>query len=263
MFPSRVTANELLWRNPVSVEFFVDFETVSDLDDDLSQFPEAGGHPLLFMTGCGHSTGAIDAPRWTCEVFTTQRLTLAEERRIIEEWLDHMHHVCEQLGSSLDQARLFHWSPAEPSSLSDAYNAAAIRQQATDWPQLPWVDLLNQVIRKQPVTVRGAFGFGLKSVAKALHSHGLIETLWGDGPTDGLGAMVGAWWCNSEAERLGKSMSELELMKEIESYNEVDCKVMAEVLGYLRNQGTPFKSIISSRKNRLQKTSSSTRWRRP
>ncbi len=54
------------------------------------------------------------------------------------------------------------------------------------------------------MTVRGAFDFGLKSIAKAMHAAGLIETTWGDGPTDGLGAMVGAWWCDAEAARVGR-----------------------------------------------------------
>ena len=67
-----------------------------------------------------------------------------------------------------------------------------------------------------------------------MHSHGLIETLWGDGPTDGLGAMVWAWWCSQEAVRLGIRMQEVDLMREIASYNEVDCKVMMEIIGYLR-----------------------------
>ena len=87
-------------------------------------------------------------------------------------------------------------------------------------------------MRREPVVVRGALGFGLKPVAKALHSHGLIETLWGDGPTDGLGAMVGAWWC--EQAREGKTLRDLDLMSEIVRYNEVDCRVMMEVVRYLR-----------------------------
>ena len=94
-------------------------------------------------------------------------------------------------------------------------------------PAVPQVGL-------EPVTVRGAFGFGLKAIAKALHEHGLIETVWGDGPTDGLGAMVGAWWADDEARRLDVSMRALDLMQEIEAYNEVDCRVMQEVLDYLR-----------------------------
>ena len=66
-------------------------------------------------------------------------------------------------------------------------------------------------MREEPVVVRGAFGFGLKAIAKAMHGHGLIDTLWDDGPADGLGAMVGAWWCQDQ----GVPLTDLELMSEI------------------------------------------------
>jgi hypothetical protein len=46
--------------------------------------------------------------------------------------------------------------------------------------------------------------------------------------------MVGAWTCHREAERRSVSMRTIELMHEIEAYNEVDCRVMAETLAYLR-----------------------------
>jgi len=237
VFPHRVTANEALWRAPVACEFYVDFETVSDLDDDFGRFPDVNGLPLIFMIGCGHLTrerNGVD--EWHHHVFIAEALTLAEERRVIEEWLAHMVRICQHLGMTLAEARLFHWSPAETSTLTEAYNAAHVRQGAPDWPNLPWVDLLNRVVKEQPVTVRGAFGFGLKAVAKAMHAHGLIETLWGAGPTDGLGAMVGAWWCHREASRQGVPMHSLDLMGEIRAYNEIDCRVMSEVLGYLRSR---------------------------
>jgi hypothetical protein len=67
-----------------------------------------------------------------------------------------------------------------------------------------------------------------------MNAHGLIPTTWGDGPTDGLGAMVGAWWCDAEARRLGGSMRDLELMRQIENYNRVDVEAMRDVLGWLR-----------------------------
>jgi hypothetical protein len=76
--------------------------------------------------------------------------------------------------------------------------------------------------------------FGLKAFAGALHQHKLIETVWSDGPTDGLGAMVGAWWCEDEGRRLGTSLGELPLMQEIARYNEVDCRVMMDSIQYLR-----------------------------
>ena len=72
-------------------------------------------------------------------------------------------------------------------------------------------------MKAEPVGVRGAMAFGLKAIAKALYEHGCIETTWQDGPTDGLGAMVGAWRCADEAERLGCDLRDLDLMKEIGS----------------------------------------------
>lgn len=234
VFPERVTANEPLWREPAAAEFYVDFETVNDLDEDFSRFPEANGQPLIFMIGCGHLSGPAENPGWEFCVFTARSLTPAEERRIIEEWFAHLQQICAERKTSLEQARIFHWSPAETSSLTEAYNAALVRQGSPPWPKLPWVDLLNRVIKEQPVTVRGAFGFGLKAIAKAMHTHELIQTLWSDGPADGLGAMVGAWWCHHEAVRQGVPMTDVDLMPKIERYNEIDCKVMAEVLAFLR-----------------------------
>lgn len=234
VFPDRVRANEQLWREPGGLEFFVDFETVSDLDEDFSTFPDAGGQTLIFMIGCGHFTGPADAPVWNFRVFTVDALVPGDERRAIEDWLAHMSAICAAVSQTLDRARVFHWSPAETSTFTEAYNAAHRRHGEPPWPAVPWVDLLNRVIKAQPVTVRGAFGFGLKAIARAMHANGLIQTLWSDGATDGLGAMVGAWWCHHEAARRSVSIREIDLMKEIEAYNEVDCKVMAEVLAYLR-----------------------------
>jgi hypothetical protein len=232
VFPSdRVSANEPLWREPARVEFFVDFETVSDLDDDFSAFPRKGGQPLIFMVGCGSRDAAGE---WQLEVFTVDRLALAEERSVLTAWIDHMRARCAASGIELADARIYHWSPAEMSNLETAYNSATERHATTEWVHLPWVDLLAKVVRAQPVSVRGAFGLGLKPIAKAMHAAGLIPTEWPDGVTDGLGAMVGAWWCDRAARARGGSMRDLDLMKEIEKYNRVDVLAMRDVLGWLR-----------------------------
>ena len=89
-------------------------------------------------------------------------------------------------------------------------------------------------MREEPVVVRGAHGFELKAVTNAMYDLGLVETRWNEGPADGLGAMVGAWWCEREAARSGGSVRDLEVMKGIERYNEVDCKAMMELVRYLR-----------------------------
>jgi hypothetical protein len=94
--------------------------------------------------------------------------------------------------------------------------------------------VLERVIRAEPVAVTGAFNFGLKSIAKAMHAAGFISTIWADGPTDGLGAMVATWSAAHEAESTGIPLSTHPLMMEIARYNEVDCRVMWEILAWLR-----------------------------
>jgi hypothetical protein len=227
--PERVTIAETEWRPPDPLEFFVDFETVSDLDDDFSRLPARGGQPLIFMIGCGH----LEEGRFIFRCFTADALTPAAEESILDGWFAHMAEVQGRLGST-EPPRVFHWSPAEVSSLETAYNSAIRRHPERTWPEPRWFDFLNRVVKAEPVVVRGALGFGLKAIGKALHKHGLIKTHWEDGPTDGLGAMVGAWSAAAEAHRSGVSLREVELMREIERYNEVDCRVMYEVISWLR-----------------------------
>jgi hypothetical protein len=231
VFPTRVTVNPSRWREAAPVEFYVDFETVSDLDDDFSAFPKKGGQPLIFMVGCGCYDPSGE---WRFQVFTADRLVLADERRVLDTWLDHMRTRCAASGWDLSRARIFHWSPAEDGRLEHDYNSAAARHGLPTWNDLPWVDLLSDVVRAQPVTVRGAFGFGLKAITKAMHALGLIGTAWSDGVADGMGAMLGAWWCDGEARSGGGSMRDLDLMGQIEAYNRVDVEAMRDVLGWLR-----------------------------
>ncbi len=233
VLPARIEKTRGDWYDTPGVEFYVDFEFCSDLNDDCSTLPEKGGQPLIFLIGCGH----LENGAWQFTSWCTHILSEEEELRIIRDWVAHMFAVRDRLDPQNRQPRIFHWSAAEPTALENAHNSARARhRERADWPPLGWYDLLQQVIRAEPVTVRGALGFGLKAVANALHAHGLIATNWADSPVDGLGAMVGAWRCDAEARKTGVSMTELTLMREITRYNEVDCKVMMEIVRYLRER---------------------------
>lgn len=229
--PPRIQAARSEWHPTPAVEFYVDFETVSDLADDFTQLPAKGGQTLVFQIGCGH----VEDGEWRFVSLTVDALTEPEEARIIDEWFAHMAAVRARLApDSSEEPRVYHWSHAEVSTFRNAYNSAVKRQPEYDWPRVHWFDFLQEVMREEPVTLRGAMGFGLKSIAKAMHRHGLIETVWKDGPTDGLGAMVGAWWAQRRSTELGEPLSEDALMLEIAQYNEVDTKVMMEIVHYLR-----------------------------
>jgi hypothetical protein len=229
VMPVHITAAENKWRHVPGLEFFVDFETVSNLNDDFARIPEQNGQPLIFMIGCGHR----EAGEWVLRGFTVESLTEDAEAEIIDAWLAHMGDTAARLASG-DQPRVIHWSFAEPANYEVEYNSACERHPEKDWPTLRWFDLWKEVVKEEPVVVRGLLSFGLKAFAKAMHAHGLIEKSWGDSQVDGLGAMVGAWSCATEAGEKGVTLNELPLMREIADYNEVDCKVMMEILAHLR-----------------------------
>jgi hypothetical protein len=229
--PLRIDKTRDEWHPTPGVEFYVDFEFCTDLNDDFSKLPEKGGQPLIFMIGCGH----VENGEWQFKSLVTESLSQEEEVRIIREWVGHMCSVRDRLDLENDTPRIFHWSAAEPTALNNAYNSAKARHQGNaDWPELGWYDFLTKVMREEPVVIRGALGFGLKAIANAMHSHGMIETNWADTPVDGLGAMVGAWRCDEEARKKGVPMNQLPLMVEIARYNEVDCRVMMEIVRHLR-----------------------------
>ncbi len=228
--PPRVSAAAAEWRAPLALEFYVDFETVNDLADDFTSLPERGGQTLIFMIGCGH----LEDGEWRFRSFTVDALTEDEEARIIEAWIEHMTATRARLAPDGPDPLVIHWSHAEVTTFENAYNSARARHPERDWPSPRWFDFLNRVVREEPVVVRGSMSFGLKSVARALADLGAIETRWGDGPADGLGAMVGAWWAQARAAELGEPLSEDALILEIAQYNEVDCRVMMETVNYLR-----------------------------
>lgn len=227
--PERIAVERDVWGARRGVEFYVDFETVNDLDDDFSKLPEKGGQPLIFMIGCGHEEGG----EWRFECFVAEQMDESSEAMILDAWIAHMDAVRRRLAPDEEAPLVFHWSHAERSFLETAYNSAQERH-GRRWPDLNWFDFLKRVMKAEPVVVRGAMAFGLKAVANAMHRQGSIQTAWSGGPVDGLAAMVGAWRCAREAKEKGCAMADLPLMGLIRDYNEVDCKVMWEIVDTLR-----------------------------
>ncbi len=231
--PARIGADEGRWRERASVELYVDFETVNDLNDDFTAFPKKGGQSLIFQVGCGAYVNGT----WDFAQFTARALTSAAEADMIDAWLVHVDAVAKRAGlAGAAEARLFHWSAAETVFMDAAYDSARARHPDRGWPELAWYDLLEKIVHPEPVVVRGALRFGLKAVARAMKEHGLIETEWGEGLADGTGAMAGAWAAAAIAAQDKTDLGAVELMVEVARYNEIDCRVMAEVLEHLRRE---------------------------
>ena len=230
--PAKVSAASVEWRAVPPLEFYVDFETVNNTDDDSSKFPEQNGQPLVFMVGCGH----VENNKWLFECFVADTLSENAEAAMLDQWISHMATTTSRIAPDTNP-KLIHWSNAEPVMLETQHNSAVNRHKpaGSAWSSLNWFDLLKETIEKEPVVVNGAFSFNLKEFANALYALRLIKTHWKTGLTDGLGAMVGAWWCQGQIDAgLHQRLIDVTLMKDIRVYNEVDCRVMWEILSYLR-----------------------------
>ena len=147
---------------------------------------------------------------------------------------------------SLCYPRFFHWGHAETSMLR---NASRRHQNAFDGMlnQPEWIDMLT-VFRGEPITVKGAKKFGLKEIASNMQRLGLIQTKWEeDGPGGGLAAMqdsIQYYNLKNSYDTLPNSQKhevehQLTLFvgkfANVVDYNEIDCKVVWEIVDYLRD----------------------------
>jgi len=202
--PKKINMNELKNTNII----YVDFETINDIllsstvcNSDLEEY--------IFMIGVGH----IKNGNWIYKNFTTHNISKEEEFRIMNEFIQYIDEIKES-----NNYKLIHWSGAEPSMYNKACNRHKIDRT------LEWFDLLKMVEKKN-ILIKGVLKFGLKKVAKKLNEYGLIKTIWSNDILNGNDAMFTAWKLYLKKEPITNP-----IFKQIIDYNEIDVKVMYEIV---------------------------------
>ena len=92
---------------------------------------------------------------------------------------------------------------------------------------------LSKLFREEPIVVKGSLKYKLKSISKAMYNLNLITTSWDSSNecSSGLAAMLIA----SKLYKNNKNITNNnKIMKDIIKYNETDCKVLWDILRYLR-----------------------------
>jgi hypothetical protein len=89
---------------------------------------------------------------------------------------------------------------------------------------------LRKLFVDSQIVVKDCFSFGLKNIACAMKKHKLINTPIESECIDGLTAMVKAW----KTYKTINNPTDAPVMKDIIKYNEFDCKVLYDILEYLR-----------------------------
>jgi hypothetical protein len=222
-----------LHNQPNSVEFFVDYETISNVVDQPT-VPTNIEYNLIYMIGVGYIDP--DNKQWIYRDFTVSTCSVAEENRIIRDWLNYMFDVSGNDRAKTLQAPIYHWSHIEQTLFEKKQSQNPLIRELNVGN---WIDLCK-VFTDCPIVPKGALNFGLKEVARAMYDNKLIQSVWStDNPcNNGLESMVIFKKIRDAAQHEGKDIRQVPLLKDIVDYNELDCKVMCEILTFLRQEAS-------------------------
>lgn len=222
--PKKITNNNFKWQTHSPVDFYVDFETITGCfrANEIDILNSKTHDDIIFMIGVGYEYNNI----WYYKDFTVEHLTHEEEYKIFHQFTQFVNDKIKEFDpNNIYVPRLFHWSHAEVTNFAQVNSRH--NYKFLKWEQnIQWLDMYNVFIN-EPIVVHGALNFKLKSIGKSLHKLKLIKSCWDDnGPSDGLDAMYSAIKHYTEQDT--------ELMNNIIKYNEMDCKILWEIVLYLR-----------------------------
>ena len=230
--PDIITNNLSDWQTMGPLDFYLDFEGVTGClyEQNINLENSELDSQSLFMVGVGYENNG----NWEYKTFLANSINRNEERRIVREFIDFIENKCK---NNKCRPRFFHWSPAEKSMLNmlnKRYN-----NEFSKWTNsVTWVDMCK-VFTSEPIVLKGSMKFNLKDVAKTMVSHGMIQSNWNFiGPDNGLSAMLEAIEYYRYMAGSNKTEQDNEnyrrMMLSIIDYNEIDCKVVWEIVRYLR-----------------------------
>ena len=225
--PKKIQSNLFSWKDSSGTDVYIDFETISDIFGDFDNLPvqKAGG--IIFMIGVWfpNSDKIMEYKSFICDTPTYN-----EEYRIMDEFMVFLRKI------GMTKSWFWHaektiWKTAENRQYERACRARddEKRNKISDWNTSNWFDLCK-LFKSEPIVIKDCFKFGLKSIAKAMRKHGMISTEIDSTCDSGMVAMIKAWECYNENDEPASCAT----MKDIESYNTFDCKVLWEILEYLR-----------------------------
>lgn len=224
--PRKIKNNLGDWQNMGENDFFIDFETVNDMFyQDNVDIKNTQSNTIIFMIGIGYLN---ELKKFTFKEFHLDNLTFEEEKKMI---VNFMKFIKKRVVGK-DKIKVFHWSHAEETIL-ELINKRYNYFISDFLTEIQFIDMYK-VFVDEPIVIKGAMKYKLKEIGNAMFNHGLIKTKWSDeGITNGFEAMIEA--CNYYKSKNKNESKNHNLMNEIIKYNEIDCKVLYEIVEYLRD----------------------------
>ena len=232
--PHYISHDRLNWYNyhKDQMEFYLDFETLNSnfgsiIKDGIISY---NTNQYIFMIGIGY----ISKKKWIFKTFIMKDKSYEAEMNMFNEFYKYVTNILNINNKRL--AKFYHWSGAEPS----AYLSFKKRNSDIHFKDSNFMFYdLYKVFISEPVVIKGALNFSLKTIAKVLKSYSMIDTCWDQSSpcSNGLNAMILANRIyENHKDKLIDCVQSDSVMKEIIKYNEVDCKVMYEIHELMRTK---------------------------
>ncbi|ARA72161.1 hypothetical protein BNJ_00341 [Kaumoebavirus] len=217
--------NTLGWKQVGEVEYYLDFEFLTNVFDDFTKFPNVGQSDYLYLIGVYR----VENGEGTYTPFMMEKLGRGFEEKNLLAFLKFYESEKKSayVNGKEKSVKLFHWGHAEESvfqRLTKTFPSHKTRIQKV-------IDNLvdfTAVLRDSPILVRGAYGFGLKEYGSAMVQNGQISASW-EGSLKGDSSLIRA------NDYYAKPSRNEDLRDELIAYNKDDCQVTYEIIKYLRN----------------------------
>jgi hypothetical protein len=210
--PQTITYNSNDWKicPDDTQEFYIDYETI--INDN---------NTYIFMIGVGYNDNG-----WKFKNFSLSELSDNEFRIMINNFWIFIKETMNDKNKI--NSRFIHWTKAEPSQYYKCVDKFML-------PNKNFIDLF-EVFKKEPIVIKGAFGFSLKDIANAMYKNNMIKTCWPINESikcaNGQDALLLGINLYKENNIVREDNN---ILKVIRDYNEVDCKVLFEIIEYLRS----------------------------
>jgi len=230
--PKYINWDRINWYNHKKdqMEFYLDFETLNSnfgsiIKDGIISY---NSNQYIFMIGVGY----VSNNNWVFKTFIMKEKSDDAEVNMFNEFYKYVNDILTQNKKQI--AKFYHWTSAEPL----AYSSFKNRNRDINFKDSNFIFYdLYKIFISEPIVVKDALNFSLKTIAKALKSHSMIDTNWDQSSpcSNGLAAMILANKIYENYKDTPTSCVQSDIiMKEISQYNEVDCKVMYEIHDLMR-----------------------------
>ena len=210
--------------------FYVDFETITDIFSPMNEIPIQNKTNQIFMIGVGWEENGI----WKYKHFTCKSLSLDEEYTIMNDFCIFLYK-----NITKKDTLIYFWN-AECKIWNNAQKRQYERNDVTEQQRENisnnwsldtdiWFDLYK-LFTQSPIVIKDCYNYKLKNIAKNMYNHGLIKTKLESNCNNGMLAAVNAYNIYMKHKHPLTSKG----MKDIIKYNEFDVCVLWDIIKYLK-----------------------------